>query len=88
VRIGSAVPAPAVGRAWLLLCPSRKEGRARGVCHLLSPSVRQHRCAGRLSPAPRCWISRALEWTVVDGPSTGPAPDEELTSNEKKEEGM
>jgi hypothetical protein len=29
MRVGCAVPAPAVGRAWLLLCPSR-EG-ARGV---------------------------------------------------------
>jgi hypothetical protein len=32
MRIGCDVPAPAVGRAWLLLRPSR--GSARGTCQV------------------------------------------------------
>jgi hypothetical protein len=40
MRIGCAVPAPAAGRAWLLLCPSR-EG-ARGVSVIEGPRLRFH----------------------------------------------
>jgi hypothetical protein len=34
MRIGCAVPAPAVGRAWLLLCPSREGARGVSVTYL------------------------------------------------------
>jgi hypothetical protein len=57
VRMGCDVPAPAVGRAWLLLCPSR-EGARGGVS---VKGVRLCSVLPRLPPAPPCrgrgWVA-------------------------------
>jgi hypothetical protein len=58
VRMGCDVPAPAVGRAWLLLCPSR-EGARGGVS---VKGVRLCSVLPRLPPAPPCRGRGRVAW--------------------------